>query len=95
MDPNCFSDDEELRKTVESLQGAFIITMQEKPLGGGGTLRQDLFKKVATAEGVSARPPYGKTTRLISINGLNRVEHSFAQENMRDRVFHYNVQWVW
>ena len=55
FDPNVFYQDDELRKTIETLVGGIIYTGQERPTGGRCSMREDLLKKFATGEGISGR----------------------------------------
>ena len=43
-----------------------ILTAQEKP-ETGRKMREDLFKKACSADGIAGRPPYGMTTRMIEL----------------------------
>ena len=74
FDPNVFYQDDELRKTIETLVGGIIYTGQERPSGGRQSLREDLLKKFATGEGISGRLPYGMVTKLHHILGWKRME---------------------
>lgn len=47
-----------MRKTVELLKGACVFTAQERPEGLSKGMREDLFKKMATGEGIFGRLPY-------------------------------------
>ena len=51
-DPNIWFHDEELRKQVPNFVGCCILTGQESP-EGGRRLREDLFKKTVTGDGIS------------------------------------------
>ena len=74
FDPNIFYQDEELRKVVGLLFGGFIFSGQERPTGQKSTLREDLLKKFATAEGISGRLPYAILTKLYMLVGWKRLE---------------------
>ena len=73
-DPNVFYDDTELRKTIELLSGAIVYSGQERPTGTKSRLREDLIKKIATAEAIAGRLPYGLITKMISVVGWKRLE---------------------
>ena len=66
IDPNIWYNEEETRKQVSQCAGCFILTAQEKP-ETGRKMREDLFKKACSADGVAGRPPYGMTTRMIEL----------------------------
>ena len=66
--------DEELRKCIELLHPAYILTGQEKPQGSQKGLREDLLKKLATAEGIMGRLPYQAISRMFKIVGWKRIE---------------------
>lgn len=55
--------EEEMRKTVELLKGACVFTAQERPEGLSKGMREDLFKKMATGEGIFGRLPYQIVTK--------------------------------
>ena len=57
FDPNILIIDEEMRKGIELLYSAYILTAQERPEGTQKHLREDLLKKLATAEGIMGRLP--------------------------------------
>ena len=46
---------------------------QETP-GTNRRLREDLYKKFMSAEGISGRKPYGLRTRMIECRGWKRLE---------------------
>lgn len=69
-----FHLDEEMRKHVEMLKGAIAFTAQERPEGMGKPLREDLFKKWASADGIFGRLPYGVETKPICLTGWKRME---------------------
>ena len=74
FDPQVFYLEEEMRKQVELLNGALVMTAQEKPEGLRKGFREDLFKKMATADGIFGRLPYQVLTRLIALCGWKRME---------------------
>ena len=74
FDPNVLYDDEELRKVVELLVGAFIFTGQENPEGAKHALREDFLKKLATAEGILGRLPYAIVSKMFYVVGWKRME---------------------
>ena len=73
-DPQVFYLDEEMRKQVEMLIGAIALTAQEKPEGLKKLFREDLFKKLATADGIFGRLPYSILTKMICLVGCKRME---------------------
>ena len=73
-DPNAFFVDDELRKLVEMLQGAVVISFQERPEGTKRAFREDLYKKVASADGIAGRMPYGIQTRNVELPSWTRFE---------------------
>ncbi|CAK0822133.1 unnamed protein product, partial [Prorocentrum cordatum] len=74
FDPQVFYLDEEMRKTVESLKGTIVLTAQEKPEGLRKSFREDLFKKLASADGIFGRLPYQILTKVIYLVGWKRME---------------------
>ena len=74
FDPQVFYLDEEMRKTVESLKGTIVLTAQEKPEGLRKSFREDLFKKLASADGIFGRLPYQILTKVIYLIGWKRME---------------------
>ena len=66
IDPNIWYNEEEMRKQVSQCAGCFILTAQEKP-ETGRKMREDLFKKACSADGIAGRPPYGMRTRMIEL----------------------------
>ena len=53
-----------MRKQVELLKGAFVFTAQERPEGLRRGFREDLFKKLASADGIFGRLPYAMVTKV-------------------------------
>jgi len=70
FDPNVWYAEDELRKQVELFAGCIILTGQEAP-ETHKKMREDLFKKTMSADGIAGRKPYGITTRS-SGNPLGR-----------------------
>ena len=62
-----------MRKQVEQSAGCFILTAQEKP-ENARKMREDLFKKTMSADGIAGRRPYGISTRMIELVGWKRYE---------------------
>ncbi|CAJ1439678.1 unnamed protein product, partial [Effrenium voratum] len=73
FDPNIWFHDEEMRKQVEQLNGCCILTGQETP-ATGRKLREDLYKKFVSGDGIAGRKPYGFKTRMINCVGWKRLE---------------------
>ncbi|CAE7501083.1 unnamed protein product, partial [Symbiodinium necroappetens] len=73
FDPNIWYNEDEMRKQIEQLNGCFILTGQEAP-GTSRRLREDLYKKFLSGEGISGRKPYGLRTRMIECIGWKRLE---------------------
>ncbi|CAE8607642.1 unnamed protein product [Polarella glacialis] len=73
FDPNVWYMDEELRKQIEEFADSFILTGQEAP-NGTRQLREDLFKKTMSADGIPGRKPYGLQTRMLELIGWKRLE---------------------
>ena len=59
---------------MEALQGAIVLTFQERPEGTKKAFREDLYKKVASADGIAGRMPYGIQTRNIELTSWTRFE---------------------
>ena len=74
FDPQMFFMEEEMRKQVEFLRGALVLTAQERPEGMRKGFREDLFKKMASADGIFGRLPYQILTRAIKLVGWKRME---------------------
>ena len=76
-----------MRKQVEQLNGCCILTGQETP-ATSRKLREDLYKKFASGDGIAGRKPYGFRTRVIHCVGWKRLEANrileFAQFGARD-----------
>ena len=72
-DPNVWCNDDEMRKQVEGIAGAVVFTGQEAP-DNARHLKEDLFKRFITGEGITGRRPYGITTRMMRITGWKRLE---------------------
>ena len=53
--------------------GSIILTGQEAP-ETGKRLREDLYKKTMSADGISGRKPYGISTRMFELVGWKRLE---------------------
>ncbi len=70
FDPNVWYSEDELRKQVESFAGCFVLTGQEAP-ETTKRMREDLFKKTMSADGIAGRKPYGITTRHPPVIGTH------------------------
>ena len=57
IDPSIWYDDQELRKQIEQFAGCFILTAQEAP-ETTKRMREDLYKKTMSADGMAGRRPY-------------------------------------
>ena len=73
FDPNVWYMDDELRKQIEDFADSFILTGQEAP-DGTRKLREDLFKKTMSADGIPGRKPYGLSTHMLELIGWKRLE---------------------
>lgn len=73
FDPTVWFRDEELRRQVEQYTGAIILTGQEAP-ETDMRLREDLYKKFMSADGIAGRKPYGITTRMLNLVAWKRLE---------------------
>lgn len=73
IDPNIWYDEQELRKQIEQFAGCFILTAQEAP-ETARRIREDLYKKTMSADGIAGRRPYGYVTRMIELVGWKRME---------------------
>ena len=74
LDTNVLFVDEEMRKQAESLIGKLILTLQEAVENASKGMRQDLYKKLGSADAIAARLPYAIITRMIEIHGWTRFE---------------------
>lgn len=73
IDPNLWHNEDELRKQLEQFSSACIITAQEKP-ESHRPFREDLYKKMVSADDLAARKPYGYVTRMLRVVGWKRIE---------------------
>ena len=73
FDPNIWCNEDEMRKQVEALSGKIILTGQEAP-DSNRNLKEDLFKRYMTGEGIPGRRPYGIVTRVMRMVGWKRLE---------------------
>lgn len=55
------------------IAGSIILTGQEAP-ETHKRLREDLYKKTMSADGISGRKPYGIATRMFELVGWKRLE---------------------
>lgn len=72
IDPSIWYDDQELRKQIEQFAGCFILTAQEAP-ETTKRMREDLYKKTMSADGMAGRRPYGYVTRMVELIGWKRM----------------------
>ena len=73
IDPGVFIDEDKMYKNIELLASGYIFTCQESP-EGAKPIREDLLKKVITAEGIAGRLPYSVITRMFKLLGWKRFE---------------------
>ena len=73
FDPNVWYMEEDMRKVVEQFVGCVILTGQEAP-ESNKRMREDLYKKTMSADGISGRKPYGITTKMFELVGWKRLE---------------------
>ena len=74
LDTNVFYTDDELRKQGEQLVNKLILTAQEAVQGSSAKMREDLYKKVVSADPCAVRMPYAIITRLVEFSGWTRFE---------------------
>ena len=74
FDPQLFYSDDEMRKQVELLKGAIVLTAQERPEATARGFREDLFKKMASADAIFGRLPYQVLTKAIAFVGWKCME---------------------
>ena len=68
---------DELRKTLEHNVWYCGCTAQEAAEGGAGNIRnirQDLYKKLCSADHISCRPPYARATEMLPMRDMMRFE---------------------
>ena len=98
FDPNIWYNEEEIRKQIEQLNGCCILTGQETP-GTNRKLKEDLFKKFASGDGIAGRKPYGFKTRMIHCTGWKRLEANrmFTLSGVTKRDFNsiFRRAFVW
>ena len=61
--------DGELREVLEQYAGYCIWAAQDVTEGGSGgleSLRQDLYKKICSADSIACRPPYARRQNGVS-----------------------------
>jgi hypothetical protein len=73
FDARILTDGEKLRTVIPTMVGRCVYTAQEQP-GGRDRIQDDLFKKVATAEGLLGRLPYTILAKLFHLVGWKRFE---------------------
>ena len=54
--------------------GALVLTAQERPEGMSRGFREDLFKKMASADAIFGRLPHQMLTKAIHLVGWKRME---------------------
>ena len=88
VDPNVWFHEDELRKQIEQFAHCFIFTGQEAPQGYR-KVREDLYKKTMSANGIAGRRPYGTITRMLSLVGWKRLEvnHMFNFQGVTEENF--------
>lgn len=88
IDPNLWFQEDELRKQIEQFARCFIFTGQE-PLQGHRRVREDLYKKTMSANGIAGRKSYGAVTRMLSLVGWKRLEvnHMFNFQGVTSENF--------
>ena len=88
IDPNLWFQEDELRKQIEQFAHCFIFTGQEAPQGHR-RVREDLYKKTMSANGIAGRKPYGAVTRMLSLVGWKRLEvnHMFTFQGVTSENF--------
>ena len=73
VDPNVWFNDDELRKQIEQWAGCYILTGQEAPQSTK-QMRDDLFKKTMSADGIAGLKLYGYSTKMLELVGWKRLE---------------------
>ena len=66
IDARILTDGEKLRVVIPTMMGKCAYTAQEQP-GGRDRIQGDLFKKVATAEGLLDRLPHTIIAKLFKL----------------------------
>ncbi len=98
IDPNIWYHDDEFRKQVEQFVGRIVLTAQEAP-ENSRKLREDLYKKTMSADGIAGRKPYGIRTRMLEVVGWKRLEANrliqFAGVSERNFQSIYRRSFVW
>ena len=99
IDPNLWHNEDELRKQLEQFSSACIITAQEKP-ESNRSFREDLYKKMVSADDLAARKPYGYVTRMLRVVGWKRIEtndlmvfKNISETNFNS-IFRRSLVWV-
>lgn len=80
FDPNVWYMEEEMRKVVEQFVGCIILTGQEAP-ESTRKMREDLYKKTMSADGISGRKPYGIKTSMFELVGWKRLEATHVEQS--------------
>ena len=78
------------RKVFEILQCAIALIAQEKPEGLKKGFREDLYKNVASADGIFGLLPYAILTKVIRLVGWKRMELNklIRFEGVSEGAFH-------
>ncbi|CAE7810987.1 unnamed protein product [Symbiodinium sp. CCMP2592] len=99
IDPNLWHNEDELRKQLEQFSSACIITAQEKP-ESNRPFREDLYKKMVSADDLAARKPYGYVTRMLRVVGWKRIEtndlmtfKNISEANFNS-IFRRSLVWI-
>ena len=88
IDPNLWFQEDEFRKQIEQFAHCFIFTGQEG-VQGHRRVREDLYKRTMSANGIAGRKPYGAVTRMLSLVGWKRLEvnHMFNFQGVTSANF--------
>ena len=74
MDMNVFYDDSEIRKQGENMAGSSVFTGQEAITTAKQKMREDLYKKLLSADPIAVRLPYAIVTKMVELTGWKRFE---------------------
>ena len=74
MDMNLFYEEGEMRKQGDSMAGHRVFTGQEAITNAKQKMREDLYKKLLSADPIAVRLPYAIVTKMVELTGWKRFE---------------------
>ena len=74
LDMSIFFSDDEMRKQGETLAMHRVVTGQEAVNSSKQKMREDLYKKLMSADPIAVRLPYAIVTKMVELSGWARFE---------------------